>query len=195
MFREHRMRCVLSFVAVLGLLVLPQAVSAEEQEVEREDFEAFAVVMGNIGTGLSSTVSITITRWTTDEERAHMFQTLIDEGSDDALEELEDLEETGFIRLPNTLGYRLRWARQEVVEGRRRIILATDRLIPFWEQIYGGRSRDYDFSIIQLDVDEEGNGEGVIAVAVRIKMDAESGSLYLENYSSEPIRLTRVRKR
>ena len=40
-----------------------------------------------------------------------------------------------------------------------------------------------------------GHGDGLLAVGVEIVVDKENGTLGLENFSSEPLRLSHVRSR
>ena len=78
------------------------------------------------------------------------------------------------------------------MDGKRRIVLALDRPIPYWEAMNRPRTYDYDLSIIVLDLDEENKGQGVMAIGVKITLDMEAKQLEIENYSSEPVRLTNV---
>lgn len=47
-------------------------------------------------------------------------------------------------------------------------------------------------TIIELNLDESGNGRG--AMALGVKLHVADGDLEIENYSTEPVRLTSVRK-
>ena len=62
----------------------------ENQEPFRETFVAFAVVGGNIATGRAGTVTMTITRWTTDAERQQLASILVEEGSSELTDALND---------------------------------------------------------------------------------------------------------
>jgi len=50
------------------------------------------------------------------------------------------------------------------------------------------------FSLIELRLDENNEGDGTLAIGVKMNYDKEKNTLVLENFSSEPVRLTRVRK-
>ena len=100
---------------------------------ERENFTAIAIVNNNLGSG-AGTVQIQVTRWSTDQERTRLVETLMQKGPDALLEALRDIRSTGVIKTPDSLGYDLRFAQQTPDEdGGRRIVLATDRPISFWE--------------------------------------------------------------
>jgi hypothetical protein len=59
---------------------------------------------------LSSNLQVTITRWTTDEERNALLQTLAEKGQEKMIDAMRKQKETGCLRLPNTMGYRLYYA-------------------------------------------------------------------------------------
>ena len=170
--------------------------------MEKETFEGWALSMGNIATGRNSTVQINITRWSTYDERQELIAMLVEEGSDELLKLLQQQEETGYIRLmgpasrqtafPST---RLHFARDIRQGGKRIIRLLTDRPIGYYEARSNPRTMDYKFTIIELRLDEKNEGEGTLAVGVQVEYDKERRTIILENYSSEPIRLSNIRKR
>lgn len=77
--------------------------------------------------------------------------------------------------------------------GKRRIVLATDRYISFYEARNQPRYRDYDMSLIVVDVDAK--GEGQLAMGVQLTVDTEKKTLVVENFGTEPVRLTKIHKR
>jgi hypothetical protein len=189
------------------LAALPSA--AGQDEDVRETFRAFAVAMGTtnppiLPPGRSTTLQITITRWSTPEERGHLLTQLIENGAKALVDALQKQEETGFVRAtgPTARGARnpfpserLRYAWQFKGEGgKRRIVLALDRYITMAEAVHRPRWRDHDISFIVLDVDAEGKGEGQLAMAVQMGVNQEKKQLVIENYGTEPIRLNSVSK-
>jgi len=68
-----------------------------------------------------------------------------------------------------------------------------NRSLGFVELRQGGRSRDYQFSVIELIVNEKGEGEGVALTAAKISFNKEN-QLEVENYGQSPIRITNVRR-
>jgi hypothetical protein len=125
---------------------------------------------------------------------------LIENGQEALVKALNKSEETGFIRATGRAAARstfpserLRYAFQfSGEEGKRRIVLALDRPISMWESVNRPRWRDYDITLIVLDVDAKGNGEGQLAMGVRMGVDRENKKLIIENFGTEPIRLTKV---
>jgi hypothetical protein len=190
--------------ALTALAIAP----ASAQEKFKETFEAFAVAMGTsnppiIPAGANTTIQINVTRWTTDAERESLFAVLIEKGQEDLVKALQKQEETGFVRVTGRQttrnpfpSERLRYARQiDLGNGNRRIVLAMDRYISFYEARNQPRYRDYDMTLIVMDVDAKGEGEGQLAMGVRLSVDNEKKTLVVENYGTEPVRLTKIRKR
>jgi hypothetical protein len=195
-------------VLLLGGTSPAQDEKKEKKEEFKETYEAFAVAMGTsnppvIPSGMATTIQINITRWTTDEEREKLFAVLIEKGQKDLMEALRKSEETGFARVVGRTASRnpfpserLRYARQiDLGEGKRRIVLATDRYISFYEARNNPRTRDYDMTLLVMDVDAEGNGEGQLAMGVQLSVDTEKKTLVVENFGTEPVRLTNIRRR
>ena len=180
-------------IAVALLVASPNSAFAGEEEKFKETFEAFAVAMGTsnppvIRPGTSMTLQINITRWTTEEEREALFAQLVENGQEGLVKALQKQEETGWAR-PRGRGAaarstfpseRLRYSRQiDLGEGKRRIILALDRPISFWEAVNRPRWNDYDLTFIVMDVDAKGEGEGQLAMGVRLELNLETKQLTL----------------
>jgi hypothetical protein len=192
---------------LLALLTASTSSAQDEKQEFKETYEAFAVAMGTsnppvIPTGRTTTLQINITRWTTDAEREMLFATLIEKGQEKLVDALQKEEETGFVRVTGSVtarnpfpSERLRYARQfDLGEGKRRIVLATDRYISFYEARNQPRTRDYDMTLLVMDVDAEGNGEGQLAMGVKLSVDMEKKTLVVENFGTEPVRLTKIRR-
>lgn len=177
-----------------GLLLAGSGTGLAQTMGDPERFTAFAVNMGTVGRGGANTVIMQIDRWSTDAERGTLIKAFQDKGSNGLLRALQRNKRVGFIRLPNSLGYDLRFARQVPGEdGGRRIIIATDRRIGFQEARQNARTMDYPFSLIEMRINAQGEGEGKFAVATRITYNKDKQVIELENYSSEPVRLTTIR--
>lgn len=155
---------------------------------------AWAINMSNIGTGANAVVDITINRWSTDTERQNLIDTFFKNGPDKLLDALQDTRPVGRIRFPNTLGYDLRFARHfKMDEGGERYVIVTDRRISFAEARNQPRSIDYPFTLIEIRVGRDGKGEGKMSVATKISHNKKDNTVELENYASEPVRLTNVK--
>jgi len=89
----------------------------------------------------------------------------------------------------------LHFARQTAGEdGDTRIILGTDRPIEFSEQWNSSRTLDYPFTIIELRVNQDGMGDGTMSFATKVIPDAKRNTVILENWGTQRIRLTQVRR-
>jgi hypothetical protein len=155
---------------------------------------AWAVNMSNIGIGSNAVVDITIERWSTDDERQTLIATFLEKGPEKLLGALQKLKRVGYIRLPNSLGYDLHFARQVALdEGGSKIVIATDRRIGFQEARAQPRSIDYPFTLIEIRLTPEGSGEGKMSLATKISFNRKQNVVELENYASEPVRLQNVK--
>jgi hypothetical protein len=184
--------------AVAALHLSTSTVTVEAQTVNRtakERLLATAVNLSNVGRPNPTRLEIVIERWSSDRERDELIATLKDKGSDALLDQLQKLPRVGYIRDANrgTLGWDLHFARERKLEdGGRQIVLATDRPISAWEAFNRPRSADYEFTLADIRFDGDGKGVGKLAVAARISTNKETGAIEIENFSSEPVRLTEV---
>jgi hypothetical protein len=159
-----------------------------------ERFTAMAVNMGDPWPVSAGAVEIVIHRWSTEAEREALVGVLMDRGSDALLSALQDAPAVGYIRTPNSLGYDLHFAGSVPGDdGGRRVILATDRPIGFWEAVNRPRSIEYPFTIIELRLNADGEGEGKMSIATRITGNKQHKLIDIEDYATQPVRLLSVR--
>jgi len=180
-------------IAVITLLGVVSAYSATQAQTNspKERFTAIAMMNNNLGSG-AGTVQIDISRWSTMGERERLLNTLTSKGANKLLDELQDTKPVGRIKTPDSLGYDLHYASQTPTEnGGRRIVLATDRPIGFWEAYRGSRTLDYPFTIIQIEMPAEGPGKGTLSYAT--KVIKQGNDIVLENFATQPVMLTEVR--
>jgi hypothetical protein len=189
--------------AVCALAMAAAAAPAYAQEFGKLQIAAFAVNMSNIGGGGATTVEITVDRWSTEAEREGILATMVEMKNQDALvKALQKSSVKGRFRIPGLvgpdphqlrLGHDIRYAWQSPLpDGGTRIVLGTDRYIGFQEARSQPRTMDYPFTLIEIRVNKAGEGEGKMAVATMIDYDKDKKQLILENYSSEPLRLSKV---
>jgi len=167
--------------------------SAEDKAVLR--LHAFAVDMSGAGRARAGALEIAIERWSTDEERDRLRGILIERGADALLSALQKVKpRAGYIRTSSSLGWDIHYAREEPVgDGGRRVIIATDRPMSFWELRNQPRSVQYDFTLAEIRLNKDGKGEGKLARAAKISWDPGTRTIEIENYAIEPVRLTEVR--
>jgi hypothetical protein len=194
MRKEGRLLAALAVAAVAGLV--GSGVTRAADPVE--ELRAFAVNMSNTSTGAarnSATVDITINRWTTDAERDKLVDVVREKGADGLLNALRKMDEIGHIQSGGSLGYPLRFAREVPLStGGRRLIIGTDRRMSFLELREQPRSVDYPFVIMDIRLNADGKGEGKLMPLAKINTDRDH-IVEIENYASEPVRLTSVESR
>ena len=161
------------------------------------ELTAFAVSLGGPRTsGVATPVDLTIDRWSTQAETERLVDVLKEQGAEKLLDVLRQMKPVGSIRVPGSLAYDLHYAHQESLpDGGRRIFLATDRRIGYWEAVNRPRSIDYPFTFIELRLNGEGKGEGKLALATKINASSDGEFVQLENYAAQPIQLNEVRLR
>jgi hypothetical protein len=180
------------FVAVLAAGLFAAMPAAQSNMAKPEKFTAFAVDMNNTSPRNNTTsIDLTITRWTTDAERDQLRETL-SKGEHALLSALQKLPPVGYINTPGSLRYDLRYAREQPTgDGGQMITLGTDRYVTAWEALHQPRSIDYPFTIIQLQVDKNGQGVGKASIATKITQKKD-GTIELENFESQPVMLNDV---
>jgi hypothetical protein len=192
---------VATAVAALALLSGPPARS--QSNVEPLTITGHALSMSTIAPGTTAAIEITIRRWSTPEERAHLIETMVDKGDKALLNELQRAPVHGRFSVPGLsgpdphqlrLGHDLRYAWQRSQpDGGRQIVIMTDRYIGFEEARAQPRTTDYPFTLIEIRVDKNGEGQGKLALATKIRFDKAKNNLDLENFDSEPVRLQNLK--
>jgi hypothetical protein len=158
---------------------------------EKERFTAVAIV-NNLRASGAGVVQIDVTRWSTQAERNALLNVLQTKSADQLLDSLRDMKPVGIIKTPDSLGYDLRYANQTPLpDGGRRIVLATDRPIGFWEATHRPRTIDYPFTVIQMQIGKDGKGKGTLSIATKIIRTGDT--IVLENFDTTPVMLTEIR--
>ena len=188
--RLHSLTALSLVLAAIGSGA--RVTSADDKAVLR--LRAFAVNLSGPACTRTGTLDITIERWSTPEEAARLRDILSEKGSDALLEALQKVKpRAGSIQRTGQLGWDVQFAQQVVASnGSRRIILATDRPLSFFEAANQTRSADYAFTLAEIRLGPDGKGEGKLVPAAKIEYDKESNTLEIENYNIEPTRLTQV---
>jgi hypothetical protein len=157
-----------------------------------EKYNATAI---NMGSGPSAgRVLISVEKWSTAQDREKLLTVFREKGPDKLLDALIDMPKVGYLRLPTTLAWDLRYAFQTPLpEGGRRVLLITDRPVSMAEARNNPRVTDYPFTLIEIRFDKAGVGVGKMSVATKISLSKDKTTVELENYTIEPVRLTEVR--
>jgi len=184
-------RSAIAGLAAVGFSLTVASVSFAQKTKPVETFQAFAA---SLGTGRSSIITVTVNRWSTDEEREKLLTTLQEFGTDKLVDALQKIRPpVGFMRTPNSRGYTLYYARNlPNPDGTRRVIVATDRPVAFAEAANSTRSMQYRVTLIEIHLDKDGKGEGKMVPAARISWDKDKKKLEIENYGALPVDLMSV---
>jgi hypothetical protein len=196
-------RSTVSYLAAMSLAFTAagpatRAVRADGKNVLH--LTAFAVDLGSSPTSpvaagaRSGTLDIAIERWSTPEEVARIQAQLTEKGEEGLLDSVQKLKRVGYIRTPTSVGWPIHFAQQiPGAGGARRIVFATDRPMSFWEVVNRPRSADYAFLMGEIRLGADGKGEGKLVTAGRVQYEPETKTLQIENYATQPVRLSQVR--
>jgi hypothetical protein len=189
----HRPASTMFRNSLIGsVLAVAVALTAQAQSPQR--FTATAAALGTVATGATARVDITINRWSTDAEVEQLHTVLVEKGVDALYTALQKTKPVGNIRVNDSLGWDLHYARESKQEdGGLRIHFATDRPINAWEARNQPRTIDYKFTVGELKLGADGKGTGTLGAAVKVGYDPDDKTLVLETFSSEPVRLLQVR--
>ena len=191
------MKKIASVVSVVfSLVVFAAAASAQTRPQTRpepgnkpiETFNAFAVQMQS---GRAGAVQIQVTRWSTDEERERLLTLLKESGQPAMIAELQKLPQVGYVKMPNTMGVALFYARSnELPDGSRQVVLGTDRSIGMATN--APQASKYDATVIELHFPAGGGkGQGKIVLAGKASV-GKDGKVQISNWQGEPVRLRDV---
>jgi hypothetical protein len=185
--RRNLITVVLAASFVFG--TSPSLLAASSKPLET--FKAFAVALG---TGKSSIVRFAVERWSTDEEREMLLETLQEFGRDKLVETLQKIRPpVGYILTPFSLRYDLYYARNhQAPDGSRRVVLATNRRVTFREVARSERSMDYQITLIELRLGPDGKGDGKMVPAAKVTWDNATKTIEIENYNVLPVDLLSV---
>ncbi len=200
--RRRTLQITLTTAAVAAALALSSI--AQAQDETKEEYRALAVNMGGGPTGATTTLLVTITRWSTNEERMMLLNTLKEKGHDEFMKALRKQKESGFVRgtgrgaranpFPST---RLHGAWQLERNGQFEIVLVAERNISGAEAASASRSMDYDTTVVTMqfpDASKEGKGTGMVHGALKLRYNSEKEKLEVEKLGSGSFRLTEITK-
>lgn len=175
--------------ALVGAPAGPTAVADEPQLLH---LRAFAIDLNN--RTRTETIDIVIERWSTAEEASNLKAVLVEKGREKLLSALQKVKpRCGYARTSTSLGWDIYFAQEvPLPDGGRKISLASDRPVSFWEARNAGRSMDYEFSLAEIRLPASGKGQGKAIKAAKVSFDKEKNTLEIENYQREPVRLNEI---
>ncbi len=186
--------CVLLCLSFLNMCASSTDVKTQAEKEGAEVFTGNALVTTTAAAGSTTRLTITINEYTSDEDIMKYIDTLKTDGPEGLRKALEKVQK-GWIAPTGKVRETLNLARSRSVEGGRIINIIKTRHLRFIEFARGTpRSREYEFTFIQLKLDEEGNGEGYMFAGTKIEFDKE-GKLVLEQRGTAPILIRAVKMR
>jgi hypothetical protein len=195
--QELRMKKIAFLVSLLSSFVVFTAVASAQKRPQTrpepgnkpiEIFKAFAVQMQS---GKAGAVQISITRWSTEEERQRLLDVLKESGQPAMIADLQKMPQVGYIKMPNSMGVALFYARSnDLPDGSRQVVIGSDRAIGMATN--APTASKYDATVIELHFPSGGGkGEGKIVLAGKASV-GKDGKVQISNYQGEPVRLKDV---
>jgi hypothetical protein len=182
-----------SAVVVVGFFVFAAFWPAPPLDTAPERFTATALNTNDDRTGR---VEIVIERRSTERERQRLLDSMKDdEHSQHLLDTIQTLPRVGYLRGERGRACELHYAYGVKSEdGSERVILATDRRVPFQEAGSPSDRTGGPFTLIELRVMNNGLGQGKLSLVTPTMRDASQRPMTLEDYDIEPLLLLSVRR-
>jgi hypothetical protein len=192
-----RVRLFSGVVVALALLVTVAGQQTGLPEPTKKDPLRFRAQLRTQGSSPTAqgVMQIQIERWTTDAERQSLLTLVSESGNKDGqkklMRALQDIKpRTGYIRLPNSPGWDLRYTYKSVQpDGTIQIVLGTDKPTSTAAYLTSAQSLDFPYTIIEMRMQPNGiKGEGKMLAQAGIS--SKNGRMELANYGNELIALT-----
>ena len=193
---SRKISFVSSLVLVLALMLGVSPSPARKSAIEK--FQANAIAVDGPSEAKSAVLHMNIYKWSNDDDREEIIDAIQDATENKRAyravpEALRKLGKAGYMFLTGGQGWPIRYAHQIETDGKREIILATDRPVTFSEVYRGSAVRDFDITLIVLKWEDADKGEGIASVGTEITWDEAKGQMNITNFSSQPVRLGDVR--
>ena len=184
-----------SFVKVLSAAIAGITLTAAASFAQTMGALSATASAININNGQAGNIEIKIDRWSTDAQRDKLMEVMQTKGPEKLLDTLESLPRMGYFGATGNLGWDIHFARRTALpDGGERVVLITNRRVSFREEVRQPRSIDYPFTVIELRLNADGEGEGKMSIATKVIMDKERNTVTLENYETQPVQLTNVKR-
>jgi hypothetical protein len=182
----------------------PRTDAAKNSRTFVEELVATAVSAPDAGGMIGGRIDITIERWSTDAERDSLRRTLDQKNPAALLAGLGKVfRRAGVVQMPGAhlVGARARTRRvrdlkfaQEInAPTGRQVILATDQHLGVGESGRAFKSRQPEFTLIDIRLGPDGKGVGKLAPAAKVTFNTRTRIFEVRDYASQPVRLHDVR--
>ena len=181
-------------MAVAGTLALVISTGPAAAQPGSETFHATATVATAGGAKATAPVTIVIVRPTPAEEGRSLASAFTTGGEAALRQALAGLKTTGSVQIGKGTPTAARIALDRPTSNGRLLTIVTDKPILF---LGGGlpdaKPKDgYGFAVLDIEVDAQGNGSGTLSPAAKLKV--VQGAFVVDDYASEAIRLTGVKR-
>ena len=186
-----------SFSLLLAaLLLVPCSVLVRAQDPSQpaapETLIATVIGTGGAASGKTFGITININSYSTEGDASVLLEAVQSGKKNELLNTLQSMAPKGRIAVTGQVGNDANYIRQISTAKGRTIRILIDRKMSFFELVRGARSREYQFSALELYLDEKGNGEGLLYPAAKFKINKDTNQLELEDYGQAPLRITNI---
>lgn len=186
--RTTAMRCVLAGGALVA------AASMAYSQGAAETFSATAAVKTAGNASASVPVTIKVDRKMSEDEAGKLTAAYKSGGAAALRKALVGVPPTGSVQLGAGAATTTRLTVERPTDKGRLLTIVTDTPILFLGAgVPGAKPKEgYDFAIIDIELDAAGNGSGTLAPAAKVTV--KDGAFVVEDYASELVRLTGIKK-
>jgi hypothetical protein len=189
------MKSFLSRLAIFAMLLSLAAAAllrAQENPSQPETLTATVVGTSGAASGKTFGITININSYSTEGDASLLLEAVQSGKKNELLNTLQSMSAKGRIAVTGQVGNDANYIRQITTAKGRTIRLLIDRQMSFFELTRGTRSREYQFSALELYLDEKGNGDGLLYPAAKLKINKATNQLELEDYGQAPLRITNI---
>jgi hypothetical protein len=189
------MKSSLSRLAIFAMLLSLAAAAllrAQENPSQPETLTATVVGTSGAASGKTFGITININSYSTEGDASLLLEAVQSGKKNELLNTLQSMSAKGRIAVTGQVGNDANYIRQITTAKGRTIRLLIDRQMSFFELTRGTRSKEYQFSALELYLDQKGNGDGLLYPAAKLKINKATNQLELEDYGQAPLRITNI---
>jgi hypothetical protein len=189
------MKSSLSRLAIFAMLLSVAAAAllrAQENPSQPETLTATVVGTSGAASGKTFGITININSYSTEGDASLLLEAVQSGKKNELLNTLQSMSAKGRIAVTGQVGNDANYIRQITTAKGRTIRILIDRQMSFFELTRGTRSKEYQFSALELYLDEKGNGDGLLYPAAKLKINKATSQLELEDYGQVPLRITNI---
>ena len=180
----------MALTSVAAALICTAAVHAQSSaSVEHLTFVAANAPQD--GLSKERRLSLTLTRWSTDQERDRMAAAAAEPAR--LLDAFRDVGGIGHLQWPGGVEHTIRYARRTArPDGGAEITLVAERPLWVWWDANAKWTTEPGFTVLHVRVNKDGTGEGRAAATSRVRSDKETGIALTD--TNAPVLLTDIRR-